>query len=1022
MAKDMQLPVEGTIDYSGQPLRIVKLLSDKGYTSRVYEGWLSSEGKSGDIHVAIKAMKSLDFPLARKFFEEEGGALMAMMHYEDLASKEQRLPLKVAPVYYGKGEFEDVPYLIMEFIPEKKVSDIIQEQGGKLAEAQALTIAWHLYRTLDVLHTRLKKTYVDLKYTNMWWVEGSDGGQLKLLDFGTLEEIKPGDDRPRGISRDLLQGGVYLCHMITGTMLGYSMVGYLRERAEPIIRQAEMSWGVRQLLFHLLHRNPQARPNAAALVASELRTLVSFWNDPMDKVLDTIQNLLTKAEESSQAKDDTKGYEFARRARAALDIARLRQPEDEGILADIDRAEKVLAISDYLERGKTLLLARSYDDARDIFEQGMQWSEDPAPLRRWAYLARIGQEISPSTFEEHVEAAVQMLAWVNEEDWTHSLERIEELRPHMQSSGLEALFADIQLFSNLTIARKALSQSGKEDYSAAAAALRHGMSELEKLPDADFVSLEEVGDLYLQVREVENLQQKVGEARAGMSKAKDLLNMGKWEDAIDMALGAFSLDQENPEHLGSLLEMANTALAQHNYYTALQFAEIGFYSSHAQIDIHLVFYLAHWLREAERALLGNNQLGFFYALRLTETAYGSHPETAKEIQILYDRAAAFAAEAGEIHFLEELAKFYEERGDQERAAERRRDAEPLIARRDEDLQKSIDNLMSEATRLMELEKTDPNRVNASLGHRPMVVIVAELQNRHHRLQMIDQIGADAVELVCQIDYRKDEVISLYKKVKNEQEKIRNQTEKWEQALAANRQEVIKLQEIWFKLREQFDWSREPGGVDAPPQAHREIARGAGERLNQIIQACYRYQTNVDPDDENIKNLLDEIARAQNRLGVRGWETLKKLAGEHIDQINAQFRVAQDTFRKGDFEQAVAEVDRLADDFVHAPEWHELREGLTKVAVWRAWQQENEELLRSKQATPDLLKTLRDFFMYYLPAAYYQSAVEYLHHARNSAKEIVRGHLAVLDSDDFVHAMHLWLEIEWTERHLRNQAS
>jgi len=1023
MAKDMQLPVGETIDYSGRSIRIVKLLSDRGYTSRVYEGWLSSEETTGEIHVAIKAMKSLDFPLARKFFEEEGGTLMAMMHYEEQASKEQRLPLKVAPIYYGKGEFEDVPYLIMEFIPEKKVPDLIQEAGGKLPEEQALTIAWHLFRTLDVLHTRHKKTYVDLKYTNMWWLESEEGGsQLKLLDFGTLEEIKPGDERPRGVSRDLLQGGVYLCHMITGTMPGYSMVGYLRERAEPIIRKAEMSWGARQLLFHLVHRNPQARPVAAAHVASELRTLVSFWGDPMGKVLDAIQNLLSRAEESIEAKEDAKAYEFARRAWAALDIARIRQPEDEGILLDIGRAEKILAISDYLERGKTLLLARSYDDARNIFEQGMQWSEDPAPLRRWAYLARIGQEISPTTFEEHVEAVTQMLDWMNEGDWIHSLERIEELRPSLQSSGLEALHADIQLFSDLTIAEKALSHPGKEDYAAAADALRQAVNWWKTLPDADFVHQEELGDLYLQVREVENLRDKVGEARSGMSKAKELLSMGKWEDAVDVALEAVSLDRGNPEHLGKLLEMANIALGQHNYSAALQFAKIGICNPHAPKDLQLVFSLARWLWEAERALIDNDQGRFFYALRVVETAYSSHPKTKEEVQGLYDRAADFAAAAGEIHFLEELAKFHEERGDQARAAERRRAAEPLIARRDEDLQKSIDNLMAEATRLMGLENPDPNRMGVPSGHRPMVEIVAELQNRQHRLQKIAQIAADAVELVCQIDYRKDEVIPLFKKLKNELEKNRKQTEKWEQALAANQKKVEELLEIWSKLREQLEWSRERGGLDAPPQAHREIARGAGERLDQLIQACYRYQANVDPGDEKVKILLAEIARAQEGGGGGGGKTLKELAGEHIDQINAQFKAAQDAYRKGDFEQAVAEVDRLADDFGSAAEWHELRQSLTKIGVWRAWQQGHEQQLRTKQATPDLLKSLRDFSQLNLPAVYYQPAVEFLQHAHGNAKEIARKHLSAIVSDDFVQAIRLWVEIEWTERHLRNKVS
>ncbi|RMD59780.1 hypothetical protein D6833_10965, partial [Candidatus Parcubacteria bacterium] len=505
----------------------------------MYEGWLIGEQPGEDVHVAIKAMKPLGLAQARQFFQEEAITLaMLHQHFSKEQEEAKKPPPRISPLYYGRGEYEDTPLLVVEFVEGREVAELLQRASGRLPEEQALTIGWQLFYLLDVLHTQLKKTFVDLKFEDLWWVdgEGETPGQLKILDFGTLEEIKSTAGVPDGVKRDLLLGGVYLCYLITGQQPAYSMMGYLRKyrEADEIIRQGEMSWGTREWLYKLLHRNPQMRPTSANEVAAALRELAGFWTQPLPMLLKAARGLLGKVEtmaedaEKSQVEDIN---HWARRVRAALSIAALRDPQDKTIQQDIERADHVLNLSDFMKLGKMALMARAFDLARQRFEEGMQWGVDPTPLRRWAYLARVGEEISPSVFEEHQEQAFQMVEWLNEGDWEHGLERLEQLRPYLQSPGLGMLYADAQLSMAL---EESASARDKRRYSQAAQALRKALEWLEKLPDADFIVREEIGDLYLQVREVENLAKTEEQAAAGMQQAKNMLQQPQppWGEVV----------------------------------------------------------------------------------------------------------------------------------------------------------------------------------------------------------------------------------------------------------------------------------------------------------------------------------------------------------------------------------------------------------------------------------------------------------------------------------------------------------
>lgn len=242
------LPVGETIKvskgYTGE-IKVIRLLGS-GLTSEVYEG--QSLDHPNRPRVALKARKELrgiETARARELFRSEAEILARLPSEEKEANPLRGLPIDahVGARHYGIGNYEGAEFLIMEFIDGRPVIDLIDESpDGRLPEKQALTVGLWLFHTLDLLHTQLKKSYIDLKFENLWWEGSPETGRLRMTDFGTLEDIPAGNKRP--VRRDLLIAGCYLCKLLTGYMPHY-VVGELRDQPVPRIQRADISWGAR---------------------------------------------------------------------------------------------------------------------------------------------------------------------------------------------------------------------------------------------------------------------------------------------------------------------------------------------------------------------------------------------------------------------------------------------------------------------------------------------------------------------------------------------------------------------------------------------------------------------------------------------------------------------------------------------------------------------------------------------------------------------------------------------------------
>ena len=722
------LPLGKTLDHDGQSLHIIRRVGS-GLTGEVFEAELTTFEKPAPIRVAVKAMRALEFPMAREKFLEESETLAFLMHLEDEVNEEQKTNLKIAPVYYGRGEYEGIPYLIQEFIEGKTIPDLLPN-SHKFSEKQALVIAWHLFRTLRILHNRLKKTYIDLKFENLWWVENPDiesEGQLKVTDFGTLEEISSTDKQQRGVQRDLLLGAVFLIKMTTGFTPDYSL-GILREKRETIdtkINESGTSWGTRQLLKRLLHRNPEIRIKTAKEIETELRILVDRWVKPVENSLEIARKLLERAEEAQQKADELKeplskeGVRYANLARAVFDIVAMRS-EDLDLSFDLERVNVILDKSGYLDRGRALLLGRSYSLAKQVFQEGMEWNEESAILRRWAYLAEVGEEVSPTIFEANQDKAFEAIGALNQGSWQEAKMRLGDLEV-LSSQGLKFLNAECGLFSKIGKAENAKQEGLFEQ---AAISYREAEEYLLKLPEfyIRFICDVEIGDLKNLAFDMDaHLEEgkKFQQAMQLLSDVKQSIETGNRSAALEQAKQTtkqLQLLGRSSEARSELTQMAVIALQRKDYHTAFGIAQIIWARMEIDPERNGDLQFSKSLSNADMNL-GKSDLSEFRKNMLSAISYmGDDDFYIDCVNDLVVKAESIGLQGEKADLLETVADIVAKLDDSVRADEIKGKAVSFIGAEEDRQHARIDLLLSRIDYLtIKIDTSSPEALNNSLN-------------------------------------------------------------------------------------------------------------------------------------------------------------------------------------------------------------------------------------------------------------------------------------------------------------------
>ncbi len=990
------------LNFSGFSLRVERLLAT-GLTSEVYLGTL--EGPEEPVKVAIKAMKKLEFPLARDLFKREGQVLQLLMEIEKEEYDVLDEDLKIAPLYYGGMLDQEPLYLVMEFIEGKQLPQLLLEQG-RLPELQALIIAWHLYRILYLLHTQLSFHFIDLKFENLWWIDKSDkigGGQLKVTDFGTLEEITP--TRTQGIQRDILLAGVYFFALLTGYVLHYSL-GEIKERAEPLIQkyQENFSQGVRRILRRLLHRNPKARYQSAQEVLNDVRQLVEFWTLEPEKLQNQVLRYLQNALEIERSsKTALEARQYAEMAEAALDILRLRQgglsPELEEIKKQV---RELLVREDYLQRGLELLRGSSFTNARKIFEEGINFSENPVQMRHWTYVASIGEELSPDTFQVHLEDIKSILDTLHDptlasRPWQIVRKDLENLKnpiggkPSLASRGLQYLIDECLLYEKY---EEAKSQEARNRFAEAAQAYQEVDEILRRLPASSQKLLEEeLGPLAAKER-VARIKAEEEEARRYYQEASEHLQSEDVQEStllqkIRLAKEKFPdpafhvenlalLGQKILERAGSrkeefrsLLKLFYQVIDQANYYP--QKKENALYAS--------LFRLGFYLKQAEQSWNNRNVQAFNEALsEIVGTARGL-----QELSFLQAWFSIFAEEAireRNSTFLQLLVDISSNESlhfpelDQWKAK--------LSEWKEQELQQRralVDEKLCELEFL--LFPLRDHKMYAEWEKKYSALALLALQKPEEPLSRATQI----LDLISPLIVDEDQAT----KTKN----LREEVEQRKNELKSARGETNPETKVNELQREFEELKRSADQLESVP------------KLRNFLYRCYALRAQ-GINDADLGKAITHTIEMLSLWGIVPWAEIIETATQQKKALEQAFTEARKMLEEGQIEQVSVWLDESKERYSRNSEWKELWERVKIISAWKASQTQLLSKLETDASNQAFLELYE--FRHKLPPIYWEDARHYLENVKRSQTEQLKR--SRLESREFFEAMCNLLRVHW----------
>jgi predicted ATPase len=259
---------------------------------------LLGEGGQKQVYLARDARLGREIVIALLRTEHLGPHSIARLHREAQAMAQLGDHPNVVTVY-DLGEELGRPYIVSQYIDGGSVADLLSATPKhRLPLQQALRIAEQICRALDYAHTR-GIVHRDLKPGNVWLTKE---GIAKLGDFGLALDPESSRITMRGIvmgtvayispeqalgrqaepRSDLYSLGAMLYEMVTGRppFLGDQLVGIVSQHINtapvaPSWHNPELPSALESLIFRLLAKTPEGRPENAAAVEKALAAISS---------------------------------------------------------------------------------------------------------------------------------------------------------------------------------------------------------------------------------------------------------------------------------------------------------------------------------------------------------------------------------------------------------------------------------------------------------------------------------------------------------------------------------------------------------------------------------------------------------------------------------------------------------------------------------------------------------------------------------------------------------------------------
>ena len=440
-----------------------------GYTAVVYKGTIK-DGQDVPKQVAVKIAKSFDE--AQRLVKEE---------YEVLTTLASELIINnriVTPNVYGKGEIDGRSFIVMEYITGRSI--IEEGHWTRWDEKDAIKVFLSIFWFFEELQTKKRFVFPDLKAENFIWSISDGEERLRVIDLGGIYKTTSSDTDPNWPD-EVLTISTYLFGILKGRRFSVKLN---REPAENINLSMEkegFTYGTKNLLKRLLSRDRQNRLIDAKAARIELQTINRFWTSDRESLMTIIRGNLQKADSEKEHKDK---YDDIQRAAGAVDVLKLRFPEDAFAFSDLtEKIDSLERAKPDIELAKAYLQINQFDTARKTLKQGEVVAKDPTGLHLWGYVADSLEKVNIGQRETVFLLCEKIVDEVEKGSITSALAICKDLANQNETWGSNAKIPQYLNFLTALASVKELEEKG--DLSEALVRLQEAREFIKELPDRE---------------------------------------------------------------------------------------------------------------------------------------------------------------------------------------------------------------------------------------------------------------------------------------------------------------------------------------------------------------------------------------------------------------------------------------------------------------------------------------------------------------------------------------------------------
>jgi len=456
-------------DDSGRTYRELKTLGE-GVSAVVYE----AADRQSDEHVAVKALRAHASDMLANNFWLEGDVLGELYRAEQELDGAHAVPRVLGFKRSGEPRF-----IVMELVRGRALDDLLQGQGT-VPELGALGIADQTLRVLDLLHTRVRRSYTDLQLKNIWLTENGAGDdfRIKIMDWNHVsEKAPPGQSLSQKlVVADLSRFTAYLYRMLTGKGAN--------ENGEPsgkLERLAGAAWenispATREMLCLGLHPTPEKRFKSAAEFRSVIQAQRDAWKRDWADHLADAQSALSVTPLTREAQKQAANALFLARANGAepdkVQYYELRLPKQD---------VRQQAAQSYYDIAQYATAAKLYQEVAEDTMLLQDW--------RWVMAARAGEASGRTIFSsarEYVDQAVSHLNQGQPELAQRDFDKIQ--LPTGRPRALENLAQETRAHAHIARARMLEASANPDDWDKAAQEYQNADTALRAL-ESEYAAL-----------------------------------------------------------------------------------------------------------------------------------------------------------------------------------------------------------------------------------------------------------------------------------------------------------------------------------------------------------------------------------------------------------------------------------------------------------------------------------------------------------------------------------------------------